>query len=46
MKVQLEKTFPMPVSADTAWGLLQNIEGVAGCMPGASITERIGAQRY
>lgn len=36
----------MPASADTAWALLQNIEGVAGCMPGASITERIDAQRY
>jgi len=46
MKVQLEKTFPMPASADAVWGLLQNIEGVAGCMPGASITERIDAQRY
>jgi hypothetical protein len=46
MKVQLEKTFPLPASADTAWALLQNIEGVAACMPGASITERIDAQRY
>ena len=41
MKVQLEKTFPMPASAETAWALLQDIEGVAGCMPGAKITERI-----
>jgi carbon monoxide dehydrogenase subunit G len=46
MKVQLEKTFAIPASADTAWTLLQNIEGVAGCMPGASITERIDAQHY
>jgi len=46
MKVQLEKTFPMPGSADTAWALLQDIEGVAGCMPGAKITERIDAQHY
>ena len=46
MKVQLEKTFPMPASADTAWALLQDIEGVAGCMPGAKITERIDAQHY
>ena len=46
MKVQLEKTFAMPASADTAWALLQNIEGVAGCMPGAKITERIDAQHY
>ena len=46
MKVQLEKTFAMPASADTAWALLQNIEGVANCMPGARITERIDAQHY
>ena len=46
MKVQLEKTFAMPGSAETAWTLLQNIEGVAGCMPGASITGRIDPQHY
>ena len=46
MKVQLEKTFPMPASADTAWALLQDIEGVASCMPGAKITERIDATHY
>ena len=36
----------MPASADTAWVLLQDIERVAGCMPGARITERIDAQHY
>ena len=41
MKVKLEKTFAMPASAETAWGLLQDIESVAACMPGAKITERI-----
>ena len=46
MKVTLEKTFPMPAAADTAWALLQDIEGVAGCMPGARITERIDTQHY
>lgn len=46
MKVQLEKTFDLPFGADAAWGLLQDIEGVAGCMPGAKITERIAEQRY
>lgn len=46
MKVQLEKSFPMPASADTTWALLQDIEGVAGCMPGARITERIDDQHY
>jgi uncharacterized protein len=46
MRVQLEKTFPMPASADTAWALLQDIEGVAGCMPGAKVTERIDDTHY
>jgi hypothetical protein len=46
MKVQLEKTFPLPASAQTAWALLQNIESVTGCMPGAKITERIDEQHY
>ena len=35
MKVQLERRFALPGSADTAWILLQDIEKVAGCMPGA-----------
>jgi len=46
MKVQLEKSYPMPASADTAWALLQDVEGVASCMPGAKITEKIDAQHY
>jgi uncharacterized protein len=46
MKVQLEKTFPMPGSAEVAWEFLQNIEAVAGCMPGATITERLANGGY
>lgn len=46
MKVQLEKTFPMPASADAAWALLQDIEAVATCMPGAKVTERVDATHY
>jgi uncharacterized protein len=41
MKVELEKTFPLPGSAGIAWEFLQNIEAVAGCMPGAKITDRL-----
>lgn len=41
MKVEIEKTFPMPGSADVAWTMLQDIEAVAGCMPGAKITDRL-----
>jgi len=46
MKVQLEKSYPMPASVDAAWALLQDIEGVASCMPGAKITEKVDAQHY
>jgi len=46
MNVNLEKTFPMPASADTTWVLLQDIVAVASCMPGASISERVDASHY
>jgi uncharacterized protein len=46
MNVNLEKTFPMPASADTTWVLLQDIVAVASCMPGASISERVDVSHY
>jgi len=46
MKVQIDKTYPLPCSAEIAWEFLQNIEAVAACMPGAKITERLDAGRY
>ncbi len=46
MKVALERTFALPASADTAWALLQDIEAVARCMPGARITERVSEKLY
>ena len=46
MKVELERTFPLPTTPDVAWTFLQDIEGVAGCMPGAKITERIDATHF
>src|SRR5271170_6598399 len=46
MKVQIDKTYPMPCSAEVAWEFLQNIEGVAGCMPGAKIVERLDAGHF
>jgi len=36
----------VPAPADAAWALLQNIEAVAGCMPGAKITERVNDRLY
>jgi len=46
MKVRLERSFPLPGSADTAWALLQDIDAVAACMPGAKITERIDERHF
>lgn len=46
MKVVLEKVFPLAASTDSAWQLLQDIETVASCMPGAKITERVDATHY
>ncbi len=46
MKVQIDKSYPMPCAAQVAWDFLQDIEAVAACMPGAKITERLAAGRY
>jgi uncharacterized protein len=46
LKVSLERVFPMPAPAERAWELLQDIERVAACMPGARITERIDERHY
>ena len=46
MKVALDKVFPLAGTAESAWLLLQDIETVAGCMPGAKITERIDETHY
>ncbi|RYF16826.1 MAG: carbon monoxide dehydrogenase [Comamonadaceae bacterium] len=46
MKVQLEKSFPLPGPAEAAWALLQDVEAVAGCMPGARIIERVDDRHF
>ncbi len=46
MKVQLDKTFPLPSSPAIAWEFLQDVEAVAGCMPGANLTERVDENRH
>jgi uncharacterized protein len=46
LKVSLERAFPVAAPPERAWGLLQDIERVAGCMPGARITERIDERHY
>ena len=46
MKVQLERTFPMPASPEVTWAILADVEAVASCMPGAKITERLDDRHY
>jgi uncharacterized protein len=46
MEVKLDKRYPLAVDADRAWEVLRDIRAVAGCMPGAELTEQIDANRY
>lgn len=46
MQVDLEKEFELPGSAGHAWEFLQDIPGVASCMPGAEITDTIDEHNY
>ena len=46
MEVKLEKTYELDVDASTAWSLLRDVRGVAGCMPGAEITEQTDVNSY
>jgi uncharacterized protein len=46
MKVQIDKVYAIPASADLSWQFLQDIAAVAACMPGATITERLDDSHY
>lgn len=46
MEVQLNKQYPLTVSSARAWAVLADIRAVAGCMPGAQITEQVDATHY
>jgi carbon monoxide dehydrogenase subunit G len=41
MKIVLEKRYALPGPAEVAWGFLQDVQGVAECMPGAKMTEAL-----
>jgi carbon monoxide dehydrogenase subunit G len=40
VKVALDKSIVVPGPPEVAWELLQDVEAVAACMPGAKLTER------
>jgi carbon monoxide dehydrogenase subunit G len=46
VKVEIDKVFPMDAPPANAWTFLQNIPGVASCMPGAEITEQVDDSNY
>lgn len=46
MEVKLDKQYPLDVDAERAWTLLSDLKAVAGCMPGAEITEQLGEGSY
>jgi carbon monoxide dehydrogenase subunit G len=46
MEVKLDKQYPLDVDATRAWQLLSDLKAVAGCMPGAEITEQLGEGSY
>ncbi len=46
MQVDLDKEFSLPGSVSKGWTFLQNIPGVASCMPGAEITEEIDESNF
>ena len=46
MEVKLEKQYPLDVDAARAWTVLRDVKAVAGCMPGAEITDQLGEGSY
>ncbi|WP_213957616.1 SRPBCC family protein [Variovorax sp. dw_954] len=46
MEVQLDKRYPLEVSGERAWVVLSDIRAVAGCMPGAQITDQLDDTHY
>ena len=46
MEVKLDKRYPLTVDVDRAWLVLRDVRSVAGCMPGAELTEQVDASHY
>ena len=41
MEVKLDKRYPVKASIEQCWAVLGDVRAVAGCMPGAQITEQL-----
>lgn len=46
MKVEIDKIFPIDAPSSNAWKFMQDIPSVAGCMPGAEITEQVDDSNF
>lgn len=46
MKITIEKSLDLALTPTLAWAMLQDMEGVAACLPGARITERVDETHY
>ena len=46
MDVSLEKRYPVAAEAERAWQVLCDVHAVAGCMPGAELTEQVDATHF
>lgn len=46
MEVKLDKHYPLDVDPGRAWAILSDLKAVAGCMPGAELTEQLSDTSY
>lgn len=44
--MEFDNRFTVPLPPDAAWALLRDIERIAPCMPGATLTEAVDADTY
>ncbi len=46
MEVKLDKRYPLDVDPARAWAILGDLKTVAGCMPGADLSEQLSDSSY
>ena len=46
MEVKLDKRYPLEVDPARAWAVLRDLRAVAGCMPGAELTEELSPTHF
>jgi len=46
MEVVIDKNYPIPASIENCWKILSDINELATCMPGATITEQLDETHY